>query len=152
MGYCVQSDIEAEFPHITFGANTKVTQAQLLIWIEQETIYISSRIGTRYQVPVVKGDSPLGFAVVERICIFRVSDRVKNVIEVKSNETQIASDQKQQGNRSRTPNSDLKMIQENKMVLFDVDLISSEDGMTSPCVDVDLNEPCLFFDERLQQW
>lgn len=149
MGYCVQADIVNEFPALTFSATSKVTTTALADWIDQESAYIDSRIALRYVVPVTAGNDAL--KVLKRICIFRVSERVKNAIEVKANVSQADSEQKYTQNYVRTPNADLKDIAEGKMVLIGATLVSSTGSVSSFEAGTD-SEDCHVFKTDEQQW
>lgn len=149
MAYCEQADIEADFKAITFNADTAITPAKLNAIIEEESNYIDARVGLRYVVPVVKADYPEAFSILKRICVFRVSDRVRSVIEVKDGITQKESNEKEKDNRSRTPNDDLDLIIKGLLLLKNVPLISKGSGVNSFNVDACVEH---VFDVRKQQW
>ena len=107
--YSVPQDIQDEFAAITFSTESKVTTTQLSEWILKRVItsMASSAVGTsRLSLRRL----PEAFSILKRICIFRVSERVKNKLEVKSNATQTDSEQKYIQNYVRTPNQDLEAI------------------------------------------
>lgn len=150
MDYCSQADIEAEFKNTTFDTTTAVKAAELALWINQESQYIDGRIGLRFVVPVNPSTYPEAGAILKRIAIFRVSERVKNKLEVKSNVTQaLASDEKYIKNVVRTPNDDLDMIAKGLLLLQNVPLISSSAGVGSFNSE---NGYCHVFDVAKQQW
>lgn len=149
MGYCVQADIEKEFPALSFSGTTKVTTTALGDWIDQESAYIDSRIAVRYITPVTAGAEAM--KVLKRICIFRVSERVKNAIEVKSNVSQADSEQKYTQNYVRTPNQDLKDIAEGKMILIGATLVNQGGSVSSFEAGTD-EENCHTFKTDEQQW
>ena len=84
MGYCTKTDIEADFKGISFGTDQAVKASELNTWIEQESNYIDARVSLRYISPVDATLYPEAFSILKRIAIFRVSDRVRNVIEIKT--------------------------------------------------------------------
>lgn len=150
MSYCEQSDIEADFKNITFDTTTAVTADQLSDWIDQESVYIDARIGLRYAIPVVQNLYPNAFILLKRICIFRVSERVRNKLEVKTNVSQKQdSDEKYEKNRVRTPNDDLDLIIKGLLLLKDVPLLSAGSGVSSFNTDIAYVHK---FDVGKQQW
>lgn len=125
--YCQLSDIQADFANsVSFDANSKVTDTDVNNLIASESIYIDSSIVAKYQVPVVEVDSPKAFALLKRICVFRVSDRIRNILEIKTGNDDINQDVK---GESRTPNDDLKKIIDGKLRLIDALIASSDDGL-----------------------
>lgn len=149
MAYAVQTDIEAEFKGITFGASTAVTATQLAAWIDQESNYIDGKISLRYVTPVLIGTYPEAYSILNRICTFRVAERVKNKLEVKSNASQLDSEQKYVQNYVRTPNHDLEDIIKGNLLLKDVPLINSN-GLVE-YFHVETGD-CHQFDTSKQQW
>ena len=108
--YCSVQEIRDEFAGLTISsAGTKVTETQVEAWINQESAQINAVISNRYQIPIVEGNSPISFLVLKRIALFRVSERVKNKIEIKTSVEQTSSEEKAFV-QTRTPNSDLKDI------------------------------------------
>lgn len=129
--YCEVQDIRDEFAGLTIGTSgTKMTETQTEEWIAQECAFIDSALSNRYQIPVVKTDSPISFSVLKRIAIFRVSERVKNKIEIKTSIDQTSSQEKSFV-QTRTPNSDLKDIMSGKIDLPDAVLVSSTGSVYS---------------------
>ena len=51
--------------------------------ISQESAYIDARVSVKYATPILSESYPNAFLILKRICIFRVSDRVRNIIEIK---------------------------------------------------------------------
>lgn len=150
MDYCTQADIEAEFKNTVFDATTAVTADQLAAWINQESQYIDARIGLRFVVPVDPSAYPEAGAILQRICIFRVSERVRNKLEVKSNITQaLASDEKYIKNVVKTPNDDMDLIIKGLLGLKGVPLVSKDAGVSSFNSDVGY---CRKFNVAKQQW
>lgn len=149
MGYCETADIKADFKKITFDSESAITPASLAEWIVQESNYIDARVGLRYVVPIDKTTYPEAFSLLKRIAIFRVSERVRSVIEVKTGTTQKDSDEKAQKNFVRTPNDDLDLIVKGLLLLKDVPLISANAGVNSFNVDECVSH---VFDVRKQQW
>lgn len=151
MAYCAQSDIEADFKGISFASSgTAISTTQLAEFITQESYYIDARIGLRYATPVVAASYPEAYSILKRICVFRVSERVRNVIEVKSNASQKnEADEKYSKNRIRTPNDDLDLIVKGLLVLKDVPLLSTNNGLNSFNVDEGISPT---FKVNKQQW
>ena len=146
--YATIQDIKDDWKKINFtAANAIVNEAKVTAMIEDETAYINAWISNKYSVPVAQGDSPNSYAVLKRICIFRVSERIKNILEVKTGENQTDSAEKQNKNFARTPNSDLRDIQSGKMQLSDA--IRSSNGMGSFNIDCGVE---FTFDTTKQQW
>ena len=149
MAYASQTDIEAELKGITFGASTSVTATQLTAWIDQESNYIDAKISLRYVAPVLIGDYPEAYSILNRICIFRVTERVKNKLEVKSNVSQLDSEEKYTENYIRTPNHDLEAIVKGNLLLKDVPLINANGLVNYFHTD---SGDCHTFDTSKQQW
>lgn len=146
MGYCTQTDIEAEFKEIVFSGSSAVTTTELAEWIDQESAYIDGRVGLRYVVPVTATNA---LKVLKRICLFRVSQRVKNVIEVKAEVDQKRSEEKYIQNKVMTPNDDLDLIIKGLLLLEGASLKSTKTGFNSFNVDKGVKN---VFDVRKQQW
>lgn len=149
--YAVKQDILNDFKSLTISSTgTVITDSKLNDIIEQESDFIDSYLTTRYVVPVCEYDYPKAFNVLKRICIFRVSLRVKNIIEVKSDATQQNSEEKFAGNMARTPNDDLMDIVSGKMILIDVPTKNANLGVSS--FTSKLSGTCSKFDVNKQQW
>lgn len=149
MGYCVKADIETDFKALEIGDGKAVTPSTLNQWIDQESTYIDARVGLKYVVPIDETTYPEAFLILKRIAIFRVSERVRNVIEIKTGVTQKDSDEKYKKNEIRTPNDDLDMIVKGLLLLKDVPQLSKNAGVNSFNVDVCAEHT---FDVRKQQW
>ena len=122
--YCSVQDVRDEFAGIVIASSgTKVTESQVSEWIDQESAHINACISNRYQIPIVQGTSPISFLVLKRIAIFRLSERVKSKIEIKTSVEQSSSEEKSFV-QTRTPNSDLKDIASGKIDLPDALLVS----------------------------
>lgn len=128
--YCTVQEVRDEFAGITIAsAGTKVTESNISDWATQEAAFINSCISSRYNIPIVEADSPISFLVLKRIAIYRVSERVKNKIEIKTSVDQTSSEEKSFV-QTRTPNSDLNDIISGKINLPDAGLIA-ERGMVA---------------------
>lgn len=149
MGYCTRTDILADFKGIKIDDTTAVTPKSLNEIIEQESNYIDARISNRYELPVDETTYPVAFSILKRICIFRVSDRVRNILEIKTGVTQKDSDEKYKKNEIRTPNDDLDMIVKGDLLLIGVPLVATNGGVNS--FNVDACVPHVF-DTTKQQW
>lgn len=147
--YCSKKDIEADFKGIEFNDTSAVKPSELNEWITQESYYIDARVGLRYVVPIDETTYPEAFSLLKRIATFRVSERVRNVIEIKTNVTQKESEEKYKKNEVRTPNDDLDMIAKGLLLLKGVPLLSKDSGVSSFNVDTCQSN---VFDVSKQQW
>ena len=148
MVYATVQDIQDDWKKINFNADKAIiNETKVQAMIEDESAYINAWISNKYQTPVLENDSPSSYAILKRICVFRVSERIKNILEVKTGENQTSSDEKQNKNYARTPNSDLKDIQKGQMQLTDA--IRSANGMGSFNIDAGVE---FEFDVSKQQW
>lgn len=147
--YATATDIEGEFRATQFTSSSAVTSNQVVEWIKQETAYINGMISTRYVTPVASTYEE-AFLILKRICTYRVAERVKNKLEVKSGITQ--TDQEVKAiNFTRTPNADLKAIVEGDLILKDVPLVSTTGAVSSWCEPDCDSSTCHTFDGS-QQW
>ena len=148
MNYATIQDIQDDWKKINFSADKAiVNETKVLSMIEDESAYINTWISNKYKTPVLQSESPNSFSVLKRICVFRVSERIKNILEVKSGNDQTDSQEKENKNFARTPNSDLKDIQKGRMQLSDA--IRSANGMGSFNIDAGVE---FEFDVSKQQW
>jgi hypothetical protein len=147
--YSNTQDIEGEFKATQFTSSSAVTSNQVTDWIKQESAYINGMISRRYVTPVASTYEE-AFLILKRICVFRVCERVKNKLEVKSGVSQTDQEVKAP-NYIRTPNADLKAIVDGDLILKDVPLVSSTGGVASWCDPDCGEEPCQTFDGS-QQW
>lgn len=145
MPYCTLEDIQSDFAEIIFDADSKVTDAKVDDYIASESNYIDSYISSKYAVPVVEANSPMAFDLLKRICIFRVSDRIRNILEIKTGDDKINQDVKGQ---SRTPSDDLKKIIDGKLRLIDAPLATTDDGLSYGVTDASYKP----FSLNQQQW
>jgi hypothetical protein len=150
MPYCSEQDIKDDFKDLVVSESSIITTAKLAEWIAQECNVIDSYVSLRYQTPVIEADSPLAFSVLKRIAIFRTSMRVRNVIEVRSDATQVNSEEKFTNNKVRDFESDLKNISKGTMPLVDAILKDNKLGVSSFTTKSRGN--CAFFDVNKQQW
>jgi hypothetical protein len=147
--YCTPTDIEGEFKATQFTSSSAVTSNQVTDWIKQETAYINGVISLRYVTPVASTYDE-AFLILKRICIYRVSERVKSKLEVKSGISQ--TDQEVKAiNYTRTPNADLKAIVDGDLILKEVPLVSSTGAVSSWCEPDCDTSTCHTFDGS-QQW
>jgi hypothetical protein len=134
--YCTKADILADFKALKVeDSGTAVTTSSLEEIIEQESNYIDARIGLRYQNPVDENDYPEAFSILKRICIFRVSERVKSITEIKGPSTQQTSDEKADVNKVRRVKTDLDLIVEGSLLLKDVPLLNQNGSVSSWAID-----------------
>lgn len=161
MEYCTLDDILADFKSLaikpydaTPGAkNTATTTEMLEDWIKQESAVINGIIGKIYVLPIDFPSLPTQDAelILKRICIFRVSARVKNKNELKEESNQQSSIEKYLDNRVRTPNDDLTAIGKKALLLPGVPEIDNTGGFSSFATD---NTNCCprIFNTCKQQW
>lgn len=147
--YATSQDIEGEFKATQFTSSSAVTSNQVIDWIKQESAYINGMIALRYVTPVASTYEE-AFLILKRICVYRVAERVKNKLEVKSGISQTDQEVKAL-NFTRTPNADLKAIVDGDLILKGVPLVSSTGAVSSWCEpDCDASD-CHTFDGS-QQW
>lgn len=147
--YCTTYDVEGEFKAVQFTSSSAVTSVQVTDWIKQETAYINAIISLRYATPVANTYEE-AFLILRRICTFRVAERVKNKLEVKTGINQTDQEVKQ-ANYTRTPNTDLRDIAEGRLLLVGVPLVSETGAVASPCLPECEESTCHVFDGS-QQW
>ncbi len=147
--YCSIDDVEGEFKALQFTSQSAVTSNQVTDWIKQESAYINAKISLRYITPVTTTYED-AFLILKRICVFRVAERVKNKLEVKSGNNQTDQEVKQP-NYTRTPNTDLLDIAEGRLVLLNVPLVAANGAVSSPCEAACDPDDCHVFDGS-QQW
>lgn len=147
--YSSVADIEGEFKALQFTSQSAVTSNQVTDWIKQESAYINAKISLRYVTPVTDTYEE-AFLLLKRICTFRVAERVKNKLEVKSGNNQTDQEVKQ-ANYTRTPNTDLLDIAEGRLILKGVPLVAPNGAVSSPCEASCEPEACHVFHEG-QQW
>jgi phage gp36-like protein len=145
--YCEKQDVINDFKSLTVSDTSIITNHKLDDIIEEESNYIDSYISQRYVIPIT---SPKARNILKRICVFRVSERIKNIIEVKSNATQVNSEEKNSNTYVRTPNHDLVDIAKGKMLLIGATLKSNDLGVKS--FTSKKSGTCAFFDVNKQQW
>ena len=145
MSYCTLSDVQSDFGKIEFTSTSKITDTKVAEFITSESEYIDACIASKYAVPVDELNSPKAFAILKRLCIFRVSDRIRNILEIKTGNNTIDQDVKGQ---SRTPRDDLKSIIDGKLRLVDCPLATTDDGVAHGLKD----EAYAPFDLSQQQW
>lgn len=151
--YCTIQDIKDDWKSLVIdAAGSAITTAILNAWIAQESAFMDSKIGLRYVInpPIDLITNTQAALVLKRIAIFRVSERVKNKIEVKANATQAQdSDEKYSKNRVRTINDDLDAIAKGLLLLPGVPPLSAGSGVSSFNTDVGYEHK---FDVAKQQW
>lgn len=147
--YATTQDIEGEFKATQFTSSSAVTSNQVTDWIKQESAYINGMISRRYATPVASTYEE-AFLILKRICVFRVAERVKNKLEVKSGVSQTDQEVKAP-NYIRTPNQDLRAIVDGNLILKDVPLVSESGGIAASCEPDCEPAECHVFDGS-QQW
>lgn len=93
MAYAEVEDIQAEFKSIKFDEDdSAVVVENVESFLAQADAEIDARISISYQVPVTGGDSAL--LLLKQICTWLVSQRVKDIVEVKNVRTETDQDVK----------------------------------------------------------
>lgn len=147
MSYCTKQNIKDDFKSLQIEASgTIITDSKVDALITQESEYIDSIITKRYHLPIVEADSPKAWEILKRIAIFRVSLRVRNILEVSSDATQANSEEKFVDNKVRTPNDDLAMIEKGLLILIDAKM---KEGLG---VTKNKTVNCGLFKMSLEQW
>ena len=130
MAYSTVSEVASEFKDVEFTATTKVTDTEVLRFIDEAEALINGLVSCKYVVPILTGPSPESFKILRMVEIWLVADRVRQIMQVKD----ISVTKVQQGTRG--PNSKkaamdlLKKICDGTLKLTDAVLASSSDGVT----------------------
>lgn len=132
MGYCLKEDVAADFKDITFDTNSSVKDSEVDSWIDEASAYMDTFLSSRYIVPVTGTQSLL---VLKSICIYIVSDRVRNVLYTKTGVAEKNQDTKATFSYSRNPRKDLTMIQDGEIKLIDAQVLSVNIGFDTGCKD-----------------
>ena len=146
MAYCTIDDIKADFRDIEFSAKAALTEAEIEVFIDEESAYIDSRIGNRYITPIT---GPNSLLVTKKVCTFLVSARVRAVLEIKVIARVKSEFRDTSSVVARRPEKMLTDISLGHILLIDAPLISAETGISSFNVD---NNVVPFFDTTKQQW
>jgi hypothetical protein len=150
MGYCTVDDVKSDFKGIEIEASgTSISISDCEEFIAQESAYINGRIATRYVTPVALDADTDAMRILKRICLFRVGERVKNILEIKGVSSQMDTDQKQNNNLARTPNDDLDLIVKGLLLLENASLKGTAQGVSSFNSD---NRVGHTIDVTKQQW
>lgn len=82
MVYCEVEDIQNEFKSIAFDEDDSAVETETVEgFIDQASALMDGIISGRYAVPIVAGPSAL--LLLKQICTWLVSQRVKDIVEVK---------------------------------------------------------------------
>lgn len=128
MGYCSLQDIKDEFKQLKLDSDgSAVTEEKVLRWIQQDTSYINSKISVKYQVPVTAGPDALN--VLKKICIWLVSDRIKDITEVKN--VRPEADQDVKASLSQKAEDMLDEIAEGDLPLLGASPVTNAGGVGS---------------------
>lgn len=131
MAYCTVAQVEAEFKDVTFGPTTAVTSTDVTRFIEESDAEINGYIGSKYVVPI---DATESLKVVRRISILIVTDRIKEILRVKTGDDKV--DQATRGGQLRAQAmAMLKAVLSSQIKLSDAVLNDSGDGVSSFAVD-----------------
>lgn len=77
MSYASKDDIIGEFRGLKVTADSVITEAKILRFIEEAEAYINSRLASVYIVPVT---SPEALPILRNISIYIVVQRIKNIL------------------------------------------------------------------------
>jgi phage gp36-like protein len=128
MNYCQLEDIEREFSGTPFNNSSKVTGDSVNEFISQESANIDGRIACRYQTPLT-GSETESLKVLKRICIYRVCERIKPILGVKTQIQQITQVGQARLDSIETPNDDLDRIVDGDLRLVDAVSASTGEGV-----------------------
>ena len=133
MEYATALLVQKEFKSLQFSASG-LAETTVDEWIIEESEYINARIALKYQVPILVGTSPLSFKVLQQICIWLVTKRIQETLEVKT--TVPEGQQIVVGGDKRTlAEARLDKILDGTLVLTDAISSGSEQGVSSFSVD-----------------
>lgn len=132
--YATVAEIQKEFKQLNLTGPSGIQTTTLDEWRDQESEYINGRVVTKYKVPVLEADSPKAFLVLKEICIWLVSKRIQETLEVKT--TVPEGEQLVTGGDLRTmAKARLKEIAEGTLILRDAEFLNSAQGISSFSVD-----------------
>jgi len=132
MAYCTVDDLKADFKSIEIeDSGTKISTDEAEEIINQVSAYINGRIGVKYVVPVYVSGCSDAMLILKQIAIFLSAERIKNILEIKTNETQMDSEKKYSRNIARTPKDDLELIVKGLLLLPGATLAGSAQGVSS---------------------
>lgn len=128
MAYCTEAEVTTEFKDIDFTlTGAAVVTADVTSFIAQAGAEMDSILSARYSVPVTQGASAM--LLLKQICIWLVSQRIKDIVEVKN--VRDESDQDVKTNVGSTARKMLAKIVSGEMKLIGADLASSAQGVKS---------------------
>lgn len=147
--YAAVADVQGEFKSITFTSSTTVTDTQVTRFITEAEAEINGCVGLVYQVPVDSVVSPIAFALLRSLSISIVSTRIKNIVEVKTND--------QGTSQGGGPKSDAdnarkildKIVAQTLKLIDAVKVNATRDGVESFASN---NAEPLVFQKDCQQW
>jgi hypothetical protein len=82
MAYATASTVQAEFADIAFSTTSKVTTADVTLFLAQADALIDSYVGARYTTPVTADASAL--ALLQLFASTIVADKIKGILKVKN--------------------------------------------------------------------
>lgn len=135
MALCTVAEVASEFKAITFTSSTTVTDTEVTRFITEAEEEINSRLNRRYVVPVTEAGSPLSFILLRQICIWLVADRVREIMEMKMVPTPDLRQEMKALDAGKRARAQLVEIVAGKMILRDVELATTHDGVKSFAVD-----------------
>ena len=130
MSYCVASDIQKDFPGVTFDgtASSKVKLATLSEFITDADALINSYLSGRYSVPITGTESLKVLKLYSRTL---VSDKVKGILEVKQATNAGANQNVRTGLSTKDVIKLLQDLQDGSAQLSDADLVLEYGGVSS---------------------
>lgn len=127
--YASVSDVAQEFKNVTFDSTSVITDTRVTKFITETEAIINAKVGKIYQMPLDQTASPQSTIILRRISIGMVSNRIKEILDVKTGE----EDTKQAGKQTdyKSPEMLLQEIVDRKTPLPDASLLSPTNGATN---------------------
>lgn len=126
--YASVTNIQEEFKNVTFDSNSIVTDTRVSRFIDECEAVINAKVGMIYQVPVDSVASPQSTLILRQISIYMVSNRIKEIIQTKSDSDD--TNQATKGKVAKSPEDLLQDILDKVLVLPDAVLLSTTKGAT----------------------
>lgn len=128
MAYAEVADIQTEFKDIAFDDDgSAVVTESVENFIDQAGSEIDARLSVRYIVPVTESSSAL--LLLKQICIWLVSERIRDITEVKN--VRPESDQDVKISTAARARKMLNDIANGDIPLIGATMVTSADGVTS---------------------
>jgi len=128
MAYCVDTDIQQDFPGTTFTETSKVKLCDLSDFIVDADALINSYLAGRYVVPVVSSGA---LPVLKLYSRSLVSDKVKGLLEIKQQTNATANQNVRTGLGTRDIIKLLEDLRDGKSQLVGAALVVANGGISS---------------------